>query len=156
MEKRKPSTNNLILRAMKYSWIILLIAITVTACTEKYPEGPQLSFLTAQQRVEGKWKWAIARKIEAGQETNLSLRFTADTLEFLNDGTVTDSRYGLTGNWDLVSKNTEINLLFGDKADSLQIPSAIAFQVNLLKADEIWLEFADDSMMIEWQLRGVD
>jgi hypothetical protein len=138
---------------MKISLKILLLASVLTACTTKYPEGPELSFLTAKQRVEGKWKWAIARKIEEGQETNLSLRFTADTLEFLADGTVTDSRYGLTGNWDLVSKNTEINLLFGEQADSLSIPSAIAFQIKLLKADEMWLEFEDDSTMIEWQLR---
>lgn len=140
---------------MKYRWIILVFALFLTACTDKYPEGPELSFLSAKQRVEGKWKWAIARKIEAGRETNLSLRFTADTLEFLPDGTVTDSRYNLSGNWELVSKNTEINLLFGEKADSLRIPPAIAFQIQLLKSDEIWLEFADDSTMIEWQLRGL-
>ncbi len=139
---------------MKNFLKILLLSLILAGCTDKYPEGPQLSLLSAQQRVEGKWQWAIARKIEAGKETNLSLRFTNDTLDFRADGSVTDSRYGLTGQWDLVSKNTEINLLFGENADSLSIPPAIAFQVKLLKANEMWLEFADDSMVIEWQLRA--
>lgn len=137
---------------MKNSWIILLFALLLTACTDKYAEGPQLSVFSAKQRVTGQWEWAIARTIRQGQEVNNSLLFTNDTLNFQVDGTVTDSRYNLTGEWDLISKNTEINLLFGNQADTIGIPGAIAFQIKRLLKQEMWLEFADDSTTIEWQL----
>jgi hypothetical protein len=137
---------------MKNSWIILLFALLLTACSDKYAEGPQLSVLSAKQRVTGQWEWAIARTIRQGQEVNNSLLFTNDTLHFHTDGTVIDSRYSLTGEWDLISKNTEINLLFGNQADTIGIPGAIAFQIKRLLKQEMWLEFADDSTTIEWQL----
>jgi hypothetical protein len=137
------------------SFFFICSFLLLTACSEKYEEGPDISFLRAKTRVEGEWKWAIARKVERGIQTNQSLLVAEDTLHLRSDGVALDSRYGLEGEWSLISKNTELNLIFGQEADSLQIPPAIAFRIKRLLEREMWLEFADDSITIEWQLRSV-
>ncbi len=142
---------------MKYliTSLIALLMLGLFSCSEKYPEGPGLSIWSAKHRVEGQWKWTIARMTEKGVETNLSLLVANDTLSFLDDETVTDSRYGIAGTWALVSKNKELNIVFGSTADSLLIPPAISFQLKELREKSMWLEFADDSVTIEWQLEGL-
>ena len=133
------------------------ILILLGACDDrKYEEGPFLSIWPAKDRIEGKWQWAIARETQSGEVVNWSLRFEGDTLEFKADGTVTDSRYGVEGSWTLISKKNEINILLGDKSDSLRVAPAIAFDIRLLKRNEMWLEFLDDSTRIEWQLKSLD
>ncbi|MEL6133589.1 MAG: hypothetical protein AAFR59_09530, partial [Bacteroidota bacterium] len=52
------------------------------------------------------------------------------------------------GKWGLVSKNARLNIIFGEKAS--------AYDILMLKQNEMWLSFSENATTIEWELKSVD
>ena len=122
-------------------------------CNNKYEEGPLLSIFPAKDRLARSWSWALARRTTDGVTENLSSRLTDGMLTIAEDGTWTESRYGTSGTWGLVSKKQELNLVFNPTGDSLGISaSAVAFDIRQLTQKNLWLVFEDSVEVLEWQL----
>lgn len=132
-----------------------LLFLLLAGCSQRYEDGPIVSIYTPAQRITGKWKWAVARTVSGGRENNYSLEVADYVLDFKSDGNVAVSGANLTGTWNLISKKQELNLVLGPGASTLRIPPAIAFDLRLLRQNEMWLAFTDDSLNIEWQLRSI-
>lgn len=117
-----------------------------TACeVNRYESGPTFSVLTPRERVTNTWQW------------NLALVNGENQTGILKDSTITFSKdqvvkiCGLDGgcregSWSLVRKNTKINIIFGDRAQ--------AYDIELLRFNEMWLRTTDDvtNAGIEWDL----
>lgn len=130
---------------MKKIGFLLCVAglVWMTACEiNKYDSGPSLSVLTPRERVTNTWRWKLA--IENGQNKTGILQDS--TIAFTKDQVVkicgTDGGCR-EGSWDLVRKNTKINIIFGDVAT--------AYDIELLRFNEMWLRRSDGTG-VEWDL----
>jgi hypothetical protein len=135
--------------------LLLLVAIFVfsPACKRKYEEGPFFSVIPAKDRLTRDWNWVLARRTTDGVTENLSQRLTDATLSIKDDGSWSENRYNTVGNWELVSNNNELNLIFEQRGDSLGVPStAVAFDIRQLTQKDLWLIFEDSVEILEWQL----
>ncbi|MEM6263849.1 MAG: hypothetical protein AAGI38_15150 [Bacteroidota bacterium] len=132
--------------AKRLGWTLLMSVFLLTGCDDrKYEDGPLISIWSAQTRVEGKWEWALARetRLPSGEVRNLTGQLAGKIIEFNSDNTVSISD-SVSGQWYLVSKNEELNLIFES--------SATAYNIRQLTRKDMWLEFVTDSIQVEWQL----
>ncbi|MEL6694895.1 MAG: hypothetical protein AAFP89_01590 [Bacteroidota bacterium] len=136
---------------MRYGSISLLLVIftlLVSSCEwNKYDEGPLTSVIPAQDRVTNTWFWNLA--IENG--VNRSGELQDSTIQFTSDRIIkichTDGGCR-EGKWGLVSKNTRLNLIFGQEAK--------AYDILMLKQNEMWLSFSEDGQSTNWELKTSD
>lgn len=118
--------------------ILLLIA----GC-RGYDEGPFASIYTVEDRVKNTWKWASARE----DGINRTGILADSTIEFADrDVLKICARSGgcREGIWTLISKNTEIQIIFGKQAT--------AYEIERLTRQEMWLKY-QDTLLIEWQFK---
>jgi len=132
---------------MKHTWLLLMALMTLLAGCEynKYTEGPTTSIFPAKDRVTRTWTWKLAE--ESGENLTGFLRdstivFDADqTVRICPDGSTEGCR---VGEWALVTKNTKLNIIFGEQAR--------AYDILLLKKNEMWLQFQEDNVDVYWEL----
>ncbi|MCI4666965.1 MAG: hypothetical protein MRZ79_02310 [Bacteroidia bacterium] len=130
-----------------FGYLILgLMLCSLAACeVNKYESGPNVSVLTPRERVTNTWRWKLA--LNGGENQTGALKDS--TIAFTKDQVVKicGPEGGCReGTWDLVRKNTKVNIIFGK--------SALAYDIELLKFNEMWLR-AEDSITggaIEWDL----
>ncbi|MDP5171439.1 MAG: hypothetical protein NWR72_14435 [Bacteroidia bacterium] len=130
------------------SLLFLLLSIFSFSCKNwesKYGEGPILSPFTAEDRVTNTWNWAYY----AVDGINVSGQYADSTLLLTDDNIVKicgPEEGCREGSWRLISKKTRLQLIFGT--------SAIAYDIDLLKKNEMWLSYlaADSVSTISWQL----
>jgi hypothetical protein len=121
---------------------LLALSMAATACVD-YPEGGELNPWPPQERVINTWGWAYA--LEDGQ--NLTGSRADSTLEISRDGVVRicASDGGCReGTWNLVRKKTKLQFLFGTRAE--------AYDILLLRVNEMWLKYSDSTRTVEWEL----
>lgn len=74
----------------KLWYILILLVFVATACDKRYPEGPCLSFIKADNRIAGKWEiseMAIndsSFTVPAFHNYTLSIFFNIEHLAFIN------------------------------------------------------------------------
>lgn len=130
--------------------LIVLLLGSFAACEyQKYEEGPTISVFTTQDRVTNSWRWKLA--LENDENRTGILRDSV--ISFLSDQTTTIClRTGegscVEGEWALVTKGTKLNLIFGQ--------SARAYEILLLRKNEMWLRFQEDGENIYWELEPDD
>lgn len=137
---------------LRTSRLLLLCAggLLLAACEyNKYPEGPTTTVFTAKDRVTSDWRWKLALVNDENQTGLLRdsiLTFNEDqTLSVCpreGEGACTE------GEWALVTKRSKLNLIMGQQAR--------AYEIELLRRDEMWLTFEDDSLRIRWELEAND
>lgn len=112
--------------------------------TTTFEEGPYVSLMTVEERVTNTWEWAYALEDSFNRTGELS----DSTITFETDGTLKICNLEnqcREGKWHLVSKKTKLNLLFGDQAT--------AYDIIMLKKDEMWLRSEEDApVFISWEL----
>jgi len=128
----------------------LLFLLSLLSCEiNKYESGPNVSVFTPRERVTNTWRWKLAlegNENKTGILQDSTLTFTKDQVVKIcgPDGGCRE------GSWDLVRKNTKINLIFGNNAR--------AYDLELLKINEMWLRSDADgsSPSVEWDLVPVE
>lgn len=108
-----------------------------------FDEGPYFSLYTVEDRVKNTWKWVSARE----DGINRTGILADSTIEFADRDIlkICDRNGGCRqGIWTLISKNTEIQIIFGKQA--------VAYQIERLNREEMWLKY-QDTILIEWQLK---
>lgn len=136
------------LKDMNKNTIYLLLGLWLTATIgcATYEQGPDISFLPANQRVVNTWVWAYALE----NESNMTGIRADSLIEFRNDQVVricdTSEVNCREGRWNLVRNKEKLQMIFGQEA--------IAYDIRMLRYDEIWLfyEDPDTSLVIEWEL----
>lgn len=124
--------------------------LLLSACEyNKYPEGPSISIYTAKDRITNDWLWKLAE--ENGENRTGILRDSV--LTFRDDQVATICpREGegpcVEGEWALVTKRTKLNLIFGQQAR--------AYEIDLLRKNEMWLRFEANGENIRWELETND
>jgi len=124
--------------------------LLLSACEyNKYPEGPSISIYTAKDRITNDWLWKLAE--ENGDNRTGILRDSV--LTFRDDQVATICpREGegpcVEGEWALVTKRTKLNLIFGRQAR--------AYEIVLLRRNEMWLRFEENGESIRWELEPND
>lgn len=112
-------------------------------CVE-YPEGPEYSLWPVRQRVLNTWTWSYA--LENG-ENNTGARADS-TLELAADQTVRICAKGSdacrTGTWNLVRKQTKLQMIFDGRA--------VAYDIQRLLRQEMWLSVEDNGVTYDWEL----
>jgi len=91
----------------KITILIVLILLTITGC-KKYPEGPSISFKSAEKRLVNAWKFQnIAR-----DGNDITSNYANNYIEFNSSGTTRfytpDATY--SGTWTLNDKNKNISI----------------------------------------------
>ena len=130
---------------LKAAGLFAIIACCVLIGCKGYDEGPFFSIYTAEDRVKNTWKWASARE----DGINLTGILADSTIEFADSDVVKicakdgGCREGI---WTLISKNEELQIIFGKQA--------IAYQIERLTRKELWLKY-QDTLLIEWQLQDL-
>lgn len=131
----------------KIGLIVGLLGLVLgTACEfNKYESGPNISVLTPRERVTNTWRWKLA--IENGENRTGLLKDS--TIAFTKDQKINicgPDGGCREGTWDLVRKNTKVNIVFGDAAQ--------AYDIELLRFNEMWLRSTDSITggAIEWDL----
>jgi hypothetical protein len=129
---------------------LLGLLLLSTACEyNKYPDGPQTTIFTANDRVTNEWRWKLA--LENGENRTGVLRdsiltFTSDQVLTIcprtGEGACTE------GEWALVTKRSKLNLIFGNEAR--------AYEILLLSKHEMWLSYVEDGEDIRWELESND
>lgn len=134
----------------RLSSLSLLTMLLLSACEyNKYPEGPTISVHTAKDRITNDWLWKLAE--ENGDNRTGILRDSV--LTFLDNQVATICpREGegpcIEGEWALVTKRTKLNLIFGQQAR--------AYEIVLLRKNEMWLRFEENGESIRWELETND
>ena len=130
-----------------FSVLLLIIALGLTHCdyaNRRYEEGPVLSIYSAEDRVTNTWNWAYLLE----NDENISGVYQDSTITFEEGGEVKicGGENCRTGTWQLISKKNQLQIIFGQKA--------IAYEIQLLKKNEIWLSYEDTvaDFSTEWQL----
>ncbi len=136
---------------MKRFLLPFLFAPALLACeglVDKYEEGPYLSPYTAEDRVTNTWEWAYFEE----NGINRSGEHADSTLHVLDSNRLQicgPNNACREGTWRLISKNTQLQLIFGQEA--------IAYTIVMLKKDEMWLSHdTSDSTRVFWQLVPVE
>ncbi len=136
---------------MKYNQSIILslfaigIVLLIGGC-RGFDEGPYVSIYTVEDRVKNTWKWASARE----DGINRTGILADSTIEFADRDVLKICARGggcREGIWTLISKNTEIQIIFGRQAT--------AYEIERLTREELWLKY-QDTILIEWQLKAED
>ncbi len=136
--------------------ILLLSLLAFCVCGwsgcefRKYDEGPITSIYPAKDRVVNTWRWKVVIEnnvVNTGAYRDSTIQFQSDqVVKICADDNCRE------GQWDLVRKNTQFQLVFGN--------STILFDISMLKRNEIWLRNArtsdDKDLNIEWDLEVVD
>ncbi|MEO0898893.1 MAG: hypothetical protein AAFY71_20945 [Bacteroidota bacterium] len=129
---------------------LILTGIVLSSCEwRKYESGPTISVVTPRERVTNTWRWKLA--IEDGE--NLTGILKDSTITFATDQTlrICGPDGGCRdGKWDLVRRNTKLNLIFGETANALDI--------EFLTLGEMWLRgtTSDSTLSLEWDLVPAD
>ena len=138
---------------MKNLFFLAVLLLLLVGCSHNYEEGPFLSVFPPKDRLARDWNWSLARTTADGVTLNQSNRLTNNTLSIRDDGTWAESRYGISGTWELVSKKQELNFIFNPSGDSLGVNAdAVAFDIRQLTKKNLWLGFQDSAKVLEWQL----
>ncbi|MEM7372013.1 MAG: hypothetical protein AAF587_25580 [Bacteroidota bacterium] len=124
--------------------LLFLGLLGLMSCVE-YPEGPQFSPWPVNLRVINTWVWGYALE----NEENLTGIMADSTIQFRDDNVllICDLNDNCReGRWNLVRKKTKLQMVFGDVAT--------AYEIRLLRKDEMWLFYEDPDTkdVIEWEL----
>ena len=126
--------------------LVLLLILTVTAC-KRFDEGPDFSIWSVKNRLVNTWEWSYA--LENG--TNRTGELEGTTIEFTDNNVVkicTGDDPCQEGNWSLISKKQKLQLIFDQEA--------VAYDILMLRKNEIWLVFTNDTQDIRWELVRAD
>ena len=136
---------------MKYNPSISLrlfaigIVLLLGGC-QGFDEGPVISIYPVEDRIKNTWKWASARE----DGVNLTGILADSTIEFgARDVLKVCAQTGgcREGSWTLISKNEEVQIIFGRQAT--------AYVIQRLTRKELWLRHQGASL-VEWQLKPVE
>lgn len=124
---------------------VLLGLLLLSAGCTTYPEGPEFSPFSARYRATNTWKWAYE---EVGG-ANLTGERSGSTIQFADSGEVRICNAAdscAVGEWNLISKNTKLQMIFDGKA--------VAYEIELLSRVEMWLRYDDPDTGIQtrWEL----
>lgn len=110
----------------------------------KFDEGPVFSIYPTEERLANTWKWQLA--VRDGEP--LTGQYADSTITFMSDASLQicdQEGQCRDGSWNLVSKRTRLQLIFGEETE--------LFDIQMLKRDEIWLRTAFlDTGVVEWEL----
>jgi hypothetical protein len=125
--------------AAALAWLLMSAGCTT------YPEGPEFSPFSARYRATNIWKWAYE---EVGGE-NLTGERSGSTIEFSESGEVRicpPSDSCTAGTWNLISKNTKLQMIFDGVA--------VAYTIDLLSRQEMWIRYEDpdSGVLTRWEL----
>lgn len=143
--QRYSSMHMLVGRTARYLLLVACLGSGLfwSAC-KRYEEGPFLTVLSVEKRVTNTWKWSLA--IEHDQ--NLTGVRADSTLTFEENGQVKVCGEAACreGSWNLVTKKEKLQLIFGQQAT--------AYDILLLKRNEMWLAFTDPASgaITRWEL----
>ena len=125
---------------------LLFISFIFNGCG-RYEEGPDFSIWPVKDRVVNTWEWAYA--LENGQ--NMTGEREGSTIEFTKEEVVkicTAADVCQEGDWNLISKKKKLQMIFNGEA--------VAYDILLLKKNEMWLHFSDTTGEIRWELVKAD
>lgn len=117
------------------------------ACST-YEEGPEISIFPASDRISNTWEWAAYIDNEVfrtGEWADSTIQFTDNNIVRICAGDACRE-----GSWNFVRKRTKLQLIFGRQT--------IAYDIRMLRRNEIWLYFSDPdtSRVIEWELVPIE
>lgn len=121
------------------SLIIAALVMTSLSSCKKYSEGPTISIIAKEVRVDNLWK--VDKFITP---TGTELVDTANTLyKFTRSGQViwSNNKQAFTGNWEFGDKKKTIILDF--------IPFDETYTILRLKNREMWLERIDNGAQVQ-------
>lgn len=125
-------------------FLLILSLCGLMSCVD-YPEGPEFSPWPVNMRVINTWVWGYALE----DDRNLTGVMADSTIQFRDDNVllICDLNNNCReGSWNLVRKKTKLQMVFGQKAT--------AYEIRLLRKDEMWLfyEDPDSKVVTEWEL----
>ncbi|WNJ16503.1 hypothetical protein [Pontibacter sp. G13] len=124
---------------------LLLVLTAVMIGCKGYEEGPDASIFTVKDRVTNTWRWQaniLDGTYRTAQWADSTIQFSDEHVVSICDAAGEGCR---TGAWDLVTKNSRLQLIFGATTE--------VYDIRYLSKTEMWLRSTNDTAsVVEWEL----